>query len=79
MTLSTLSDLGSDLSWDNAGDVRYRRKPGHDRSLHQRRDPLETFETADFLARVIMHVPDPRRHLVRYCGWYLLKRMDFPE
>jgi len=24
----------------------------------------------DFLARVIMHVPEPRRHLVRYYGWY---------
>jgi len=58
------------MSWDDAGDVRYRRKPGHDRSAHFRRDPAETFDPADFLARVIMHIPDPRRHLVRYYGWY---------
>ena len=58
------------MSWDDVGDVCYRRKPGHDRNPQLRRDPLETFDAADFLARVIMHIPDPRRHLVRYYGWY---------
>jgi len=28
------------------------------------------FDPAEFLARVIMHVPEPRRHLVRYYGAY---------
>ena len=58
------------MSWDDAGEVHYRRKPGHDTSPQLQRDPLETFDPADFLARVIMHIPDPRRHLVRYYGWY---------
>ena len=30
----------------------------------------ETFDPVEFLARVIMHVPEPRRHLVRYYGAY---------
>ena len=34
------------------------------------RDHEETFDPADFLARVIMHIPEPRRHLVRYYGAY---------
>ncbi len=58
------------MSWDNVGEVRYRRKPGHDQNPQLQRDPLKTFDAADFLARVIMHIPDPRRHLVRYCSWY---------
>ncbi|MDH3817069.1 MAG: transposase, partial [Myxococcales bacterium] len=36
-----------------------------------RRSPsLQTFDPLEFLARVIMHIPEPRRHLVRYYGWY---------
>jgi hypothetical protein len=27
-------------------------------------------DPAEFLARVIMHIPEPRRHLVRYYGAY---------
>ena len=30
----------------------------------------EAFDPADFLARVIMHIPEPRRHVVRYYGAY---------
>ena len=57
------------MRWDGVGEVRYRRKGGHeDPALHL--DPVETFDPAEFLARVIMHIPDPRRHLVRYYGWY---------
>ena len=57
------------MSWDGEGEVRYRRKGGHeDPAL--RRDPVETFDPAEFLARVIMHIPEPRRHLVRYYGRY---------
>jgi len=33
-------------------------------------EPVETFDPLEFLARVIMHIPEPRRHLVRYYGWY---------
>ncbi len=58
------------MRWHNGGEVLYRRKPGHDRNPQLRRDPPETFDAADFLARIIMHIPDPRRHLVRYNGWY---------
>ncbi len=31
---------------------------------------MEAFDPGEFLARVIMHIPEPRRHLVRYYGWY---------
>jgi len=33
-------------------------------------DNAEAFDPAEFVARVIMHIPEPRRHLVRYYGWY---------
>lgn len=33
-------------------------------------DVAEIFDPAEFLAQVIMHVPEPRRHLVRYYGAY---------
>ncbi len=57
------------MRWDGVGEVRYRRKGGHEGSaLH--RDPVENFDPAEFLARVIMHIPEPRRHLVRYYGAY---------
>jgi len=57
------------MAWDGVGEVRYRRKGGHeDPALH--RDPVETFDPAEFLARVIMHIPEPRRHLIRFYGWY---------
>ncbi len=57
------------MAWDGAGEVRYRRKGGHeDPALHL--DSVETFDPAEFLARVIMHIPEPRRHLVRYYGAY---------
>ncbi len=57
------------MSWDGEGEVRYRRKGGHEGPGLQ--DGVEeTFDAAEFLARVIMHIPEPRRHLVRYYGWY---------
>jgi hypothetical protein len=57
------------MRWEGVGEVRYRRKGGHeDPALHL--DPVETFDPSEFLARVIMHVPEPRRHLVRYYGAY---------
>ena len=57
------------MAWDGVGEVRYRRKGGHeDPALHL--DPVETFDPAEFLARVIMHIPEPRRHMIRFYGWY---------
>jgi len=57
------------LGWDGVGEVRYRRKRGHEgRGMSERE--VEAFDPAEFLARVIMHIPEPRRHLVRYYGWY---------
>jgi hypothetical protein len=57
------------MSWDGEGEVRYRRKRGHG-SSGAPVEPVETFDPLEFLARVIMHIPEPRRHLVRYSGWY---------
>jgi hypothetical protein len=57
------------MSWDGVGEVRYRRKGGHEDPVLNR-DPVETFDPLEFLARVIMHIPAPRRHLIRFYGWY---------
>jgi len=57
------------MSWDGVGEVRYRRKRGHESSGLNERE-VEAFDPREFLARVIMHIPEPRRHLVRYYGWY---------
>ncbi len=57
------------MRWGGEGKVRYRRKCGHENAgLNQRE--VETFDPAEFLARVIMHIPEPRRHLIRFYGWY---------
>jgi len=57
------------MRWDGVGEVRYRRKRGHESSGSEGRE-VETFDPLEFLARVIMHIPEPRRHLVRYYGAY---------
>ena len=62
--------------------VTYLPKTGHDG------EEGETFDAMDFLARVLAHVPDPRRHLVHYYGAYsnvargkrkALERAETPE
>ena len=58
------------IRWSRNGGVLYRPKGGHDCRARQVGDESEAFDPAKFLARVIMHVPEPRRHLVRYCGAY---------
>jgi len=58
------------IGWSGDGEVLYRPKGGDDGRARQPGDPVETFDPAEFLARVIMHIPDPRRHLVRYYGAY---------
>ena len=58
------------IRWSGDDEVLYRPKGGHDGRARQPGDPAEAFDPAEFLARVIMHVPEPRRHLVRYYGAY---------
>jgi len=58
------------MEWDGQGGVRYRGKRGHDGGGGQVTDSAGTIDLAEFLARVLMHIPEPRRHLVRYYGWY---------
>ena len=57
------------MAWDGVGEVRYRCKRGHESAGLEERE-VEAFDPAEFLVRVIMHIPEPRRHLVRYHGWY---------
>jgi len=57
------------MAWGGVGEVRYRRKRGHE-STQLSECEVEAFDAGEFLARVIMHIPEPRRHLVRYYGWY---------
>jgi hypothetical protein len=58
------------IRWSGDGEVFYQSKGGHDGRARQPGNVAEAFDPADFLARVIMHVPEPRRHLVRYYGAY---------
>ena len=48
-----------------AKEVVYARKGGHDGS---KLGDEERVDTDEFVARVLVQVPDPRRHLVRYYG-----------
>jgi hypothetical protein len=57
------------LGWDGVGEVRYRAKKGHESSGSRERE-VASFDPTEFLARVITHIPEPRRHLVRYYGAY---------
>ena len=52
------------MSLDEQGCVLYQPKPS------RRFEPTRTFDPLDFLARLLMHVPEPRRHLVRYFSYY---------
>jgi hypothetical protein len=58
------------VQWGGEGVVHYRAKEGHDGRAMPAGDTAEAFDPADFLARVIMHIPDPHRHLVGYYGWH---------
>lgn len=48
----------------DSGLTVYEPKAGHDNELAELTDPLE------FLARVLIHVPEPNKHLVRFYGDY---------
>ncbi len=52
------------IRWSGNGEVLYQSKGGHDGRARRPGDVAETFDPVEFLARVIMHVPEPRRHLV---------------
>jgi hypothetical protein len=58
------------MEWEGTGPVWYRARLGHASGQGQGREAEEVFDAAEFLARVLMHVPEPRRHLVRYYGAY---------
>jgi hypothetical protein len=58
------------VEWGGEGVVHYRAKGGHDGRTLPAGDAAEAFDPAEFVARVIMHIPEPRRHLVRYYGCY---------
>ena len=49
---------------ESSGQLVYRRK--RDRGF----GATKTFDALDFLARMLMHIPEPRRHSVLYYGWY---------
>jgi hypothetical protein len=54
-----------------SGQVRYRHKPGHDADDRESSSsPEEKFDPLEFLARVLIHVPAPRLHSIRYFGAY---------
>jgi hypothetical protein len=45
------------LDWDGTGEVRYRRRKGHDGAARHQRDTGESLDAAELLARVLMHIP----------------------
>ncbi len=54
------------MSWDEAqGPVLYRAKRAHGFAKAEK-----SFDPQDFLARLLMHVPQPRLHTIRYYGNY---------
>src|ERR1019366_909054 len=53
------------LRWEPGSQTAtYRPRAGHDG------EQAETLDALDFVARLLAHVPDPRRHLVHYYGAY---------
>ena len=53
------------MSWDETGTVLYQRK------TRSRLDTAPTaFDAMDFLARLLIDIPQPRLHTVRYYGEY---------
>ena len=58
---STSSSSSASLA---SSTVTYRPRQGHDDV------PPETFEAMDFVARLLAHVPEPRRHVVHSYGAY---------
>ena len=53
------------MSWDTDGSVLYRRK-----ARGRFGGTQSTLDAMDFLARLLMHIPQPKLHTVRYYGEY---------
>jgi len=54
---------------DEAGTVSYLVKRSSRRG-HEGEEEVQTFDADELLARVLVHVAEPRQHLVRYYGEY---------
>jgi hypothetical protein len=52
---------------EQAHTIAYARRPGHGAGLRSSSAPLDPGE---FLARILMHIPEPRLHVIRYYGAY---------
>ena len=56
------------LAWDEDADtVTYTPRPGHH---HRPNSDDDLHDPKELLARAVMHIPEPRRHLVRYYGTF---------
>jgi hypothetical protein len=66
------------MEWDReTGEVVYRTGRGHaeergseDGSRDDVRDVVERIDELEFLARVVTQLPEPRKHSIRYYGYY---------
>ena len=50
---------------EDQDNIHYRSK-----RIHGTIRPSDRLDPLDFLARLLMHVPEPRIHITRYCGYY---------
>jgi len=66
--LAALDDSNQVLA-DNAQSATFRVKRSA-RAQHAGSEVLETFDPRDLLARILIHVAEPRAHLVRHYGEY---------
>jgi hypothetical protein len=56
---------------EESGEVRYRRKTGHGQMAEQTGQNVEErFDPLEFVARVVVQIPHPRLHEIRYYGAY---------
>jgi len=67
------------MSWDRErGEVVYRTSRGHAELPGRQNDPegesragdFERLDELEFLARVVTQLPEPRKHSIRYYGYY---------
>ena len=62
------------MEWDReTGEVVYRTGRGHAEergSEDDRSDDVERIDELEFLARVVTQLPEPRKHSIRYYGYY---------
>jgi Putative transposase len=62
------------MEWDREkGEVLYRTGRGHAEERggeEDRSDDVERIDELEFLARVVTQLPEPRKHSIRYYGYY---------